>query len=69
MAGIERRSQIDTETFKALLVINGGAVVALLGLLTAVLKFPDHLPLYIKRSARRTGHDELSRPSVSPLRL
>ncbi|MBI2715883.1 MAG: hypothetical protein HYX37_15740 [Rhizobiales bacterium] len=35
--GVERRSQIDTETVKALLLINGGGAIALLSLLPALL--------------------------------
>jgi hypothetical protein len=38
MPGIERRSQIDTETFKALLLINGGGAVALLSILASILE-------------------------------
>jgi hypothetical protein len=37
MSGIERRSQIDTETFKALLLINGGGTVALISTLSFIL--------------------------------
>lgn len=35
--GSERRSQIDTETVKALLLINGGGALALLSLLPSML--------------------------------
>ena len=35
--GIERRSQIDTETVRALLLINGGGAIGLLSLLPAML--------------------------------
>lgn len=35
--GVERRSQIDTETVKALLLINGGGAIALLSLLPSIL--------------------------------
>ena len=35
--GVERRAQMDVETFKGLLAINGGGVVALLGFLAAML--------------------------------
>jgi hypothetical protein len=35
--GIERRSQIDTETVRALLLINGGGALGLLSLLPAML--------------------------------
>jgi hypothetical protein len=35
--GVDRRGQIDTETVKALLLINGGGVVALLTLFGSVL--------------------------------
>jgi hypothetical protein len=43
--GIERRSQIDTETVRALLLINGGGAVALLTLLPALLANSDLRPL------------------------
>ena len=36
-SGVERRSQIDTETVRALLLINGGGVVALLSLIPSIL--------------------------------
>jgi hypothetical protein len=35
--GVDRRSEIDTETVKALLLINGGGAVALLALFGSVL--------------------------------
>ena len=35
--GVDRRSQIDTETLKALLVINGGGAIALLTLLPSMI--------------------------------
>lgn len=38
--GVDRRSVIDTETFKALLVINGGGAVAMLGFLSAIIDKP-----------------------------
>lgn len=38
--GVERRSQIDTETVKALLLINGGGAIALLTLLPSILDKP-----------------------------
>lgn len=41
MPGIERRSQIDTETFKGLLAINGGGAVALLSFVAAILNKPN----------------------------
>lgn len=37
MTGIERRSQIDTETVKALLIVNGGGAVALLTFANSIL--------------------------------
>jgi hypothetical protein len=42
---VERRSQIDTETYKGLLVINGGGAVALLSFLAAILNRPNVSPL------------------------
>ena len=42
---LEIRAQIDTENVKALLLINGGAAVALLAFLTAVLGMPNCEPL------------------------
>jgi len=35
--GVEQRAQIDTETVRALLVINGGGAIALLSLLPTIL--------------------------------
>ncbi|MCH9054180.1 MAG: hypothetical protein IIA72_24590 [Proteobacteria bacterium] len=35
--GVDRRAQIDTETVKALLLINGGGAIALLSLLPSIL--------------------------------
>ena len=43
--GVERRSQIDTETVKGLLLINGGGAVALLAFLPSVLDKPSYEPL------------------------
>ncbi len=40
--GLEIRAQIDTENVKGLLIINGGAAVALLALLSAVLDKPGY---------------------------
>jgi len=42
--GIEQRAQIDTETFKGLLPINGGGAIALLSFLAAVLNKPNPQP-------------------------
>lgn len=42
---VERRAQIDTETYKGLLVINGGGAVALLSFLAAILNRPNVSPL------------------------
>lgn len=39
--GIELRSQIDTETFKGLLAINGGGALALLSFVAALLNKGD----------------------------
>ena len=36
--GVETRAQIDTETVKALLLVNGGGAVALLALLPVILQ-------------------------------
>lgn len=36
-SGVELRAQIDNETFKALLIVNGGGAVALLTFLAALL--------------------------------
>ena len=38
--GVETRAQIDTETMKALLLVNGGGALALLALLPSVLDRP-----------------------------
>ena len=43
--GVERRSQIDTETVRALLLINGGGAVALLTLLSQVISKAGYAPL------------------------
>jgi hypothetical protein len=43
--GVERRSQIDTETVKALLLINGGGVAALLTVFSQVIGKPGYEPL------------------------
>lgn len=40
-SGIEIRAQIDTENVKGLLLINGGASVALLAFLSATIEKPD----------------------------
>lgn len=40
--GVERRSQIDTETVKALLLINGGGALALLTLFPHILGKPGY---------------------------
>lgn len=40
-SGIEIRAQIDTENVKGLLLINGGASVALLAFLSAIIEKPD----------------------------
>jgi hypothetical protein len=45
MTGVEQRAQMDTETFKGLLVVNGGAAVALLASLSTILKYPEYLLL------------------------
>jgi hypothetical protein len=42
--GIERRAQIDTETFKGLLAINGGGTIALLSFLAAILNKANITP-------------------------
>ncbi len=39
--GVERRSAIDTETVRGLLLINGGGAVALLAFLASVFQQPD----------------------------
>jgi hypothetical protein len=38
--GVERRAQIDIETFKALLLINGGGVVSLLAIFSQIIREP-----------------------------
>ena len=43
--GVERRSQIDTETVRALLLINGGGAIALLTLLPSILDKEGYEPL------------------------
>jgi hypothetical protein len=43
--GVERRSQIDTETVKALLLINGGGIAALLTVFSQVLGKSGYEPL------------------------
>jgi hypothetical protein len=43
--GVERRSQIDTETVRALLLINGGGALALLTLFPHVLGTPGYKEL------------------------
>ena len=43
--GVERRSQIDAETVKGLLAVNGGGAVAMLGFLQAIIDKPDVAPL------------------------
>ena len=45
MDGKEIRAQIDTETVKGLLLINGGGVVALLAFLPSILGKPGYEPL------------------------
>ena len=40
LGGVERRAQIDTETFKALLLINGGGILALLTFSSVLLARP-----------------------------
>lgn len=44
-SGLELRSQIDTETVKGLLLINGGGAVAMLAFLPTVLGKPEFVPL------------------------
>ena len=39
--GIDLRAQIDTETFKGLMLVNGGGAVALLALLNPVISRPE----------------------------
>ena len=43
--GLEIRAQIDTENVKGLLLINGGAAVALLAFLPGILDKPGYEPL------------------------
>jgi hypothetical protein len=43
--GVSRRSQIDTETVRALLLINGGGAIALLTLLPPLLEKDELRPL------------------------
>jgi hypothetical protein len=43
--GVDRRSQIDTEMVKALVLINGGGAIALLTLFPHVLNKPGYEPL------------------------
>lgn len=43
--GVELRAQMDTETVRALLLINGGGAIALLTLLSSVLGKPDYVDL------------------------
>ena len=43
--GIERRAQIDGETAKALLLINGGGAIALLSLFSTIVGKPGSEPL------------------------
>ena len=38
--GVDRRAIIDTETFKGLLIINGGGAVAMLGFLSTIIDRP-----------------------------
>jgi hypothetical protein len=45
--GKERRAQIDTETVRALLLINGGGAVALVTLLPSLLGKPEYAGLTI----------------------
>src|SRR5687768_9712246 len=44
-AGLEIRSQIDAETAKGLLLVNGGAAVALLAFLPNIFDKPVYEPL------------------------
>ena len=44
-SGLEIRASIDTENVRGLLLINGGAAIALLGFLPFVLDRPRYLPL------------------------
>lgn len=43
--GLEIRAQIDTENVKGLLIVNGGAAIALLALLPGILDKPGYEPL------------------------
>ncbi|MEZ5557988.1 MAG: hypothetical protein R3E86_05500 [Pseudomonadales bacterium] len=43
--GVEIRAQIDTDVMRALLLVNGGAAVALIALLPYVLDRADLIPL------------------------
>ena len=43
--GLEIRAQIDTENVKGLLIVNGGAAIALLAFLPTILDKPDYEPL------------------------
>lgn len=43
--GVSRRSQIDTELGKGLLLMHGGGSIALLAFLPTILQNPDYLPL------------------------
>ena len=45
MAGIDIRAGVDTETFKALLLLNGGGAVALLTLFAAILDQASSKPI------------------------
>ena len=44
-AGVDRREQIDTETVKGLLVINGGGSITMLAFLLAIIDKQDLAPL------------------------
>ena len=43
--GVEIRAEIDRDTVRALIVLNGGGAVALLALLPAILKVPGYVTL------------------------
>jgi hypothetical protein len=43
--GLEIRAQIDTENVKGLLIVNGGAAIALLAFLPGILDRPGYEPL------------------------
>jgi hypothetical protein len=45
--GVERRAQIDIETFKALLLINGGGAVSLLAIFSQIIRVPGYEKLAI----------------------